>query len=88
MFYNIGQDADLVPAIHTWALAIFNSMEGFKNISSINLDGSAFRSVESPEVSTRVEISICTSIFKPSPLSDVIQRTFLYRQLFILKFFT
>ena len=58
MFYNIGQDADLVTAIHTWVLAIFNSMEGLKNISSINLDGSVFRSVEYPKVSLTVEISI------------------------------
>ena len=56
MFYNIGQDADLVTAIHTWVLAIFNSMEGLKNISSINLDGSVFRSVEYPKVSLTVEI--------------------------------
>ena len=60
MFYDIGQDADLVTAIHTWVLAIFNSMEGFKNISSINLDGSVFRSVEYPRVSVTVEISIWT----------------------------
>ena len=60
MFYNIGQDTDLATAIHTWVLAIFNSMEGLKNISSINLDGSVFRSVEYPKVSLTVEISIWT----------------------------